>query len=106
MGTIRLFLSLLTAMTSLLDRIVGVIAGFQSREAELRQQLADALANDAADAQAIEEAQAAAAAASDRATAAEALVAQLQTTATDATSQLQAIEQFIGSVEQPATPAE
>jgi hypothetical protein len=35
-------------MTALLDCIVGVIAGFRSREASLRKQLAEALADDAA----------------------------------------------------------
>ena len=42
-------LSPFRAMTALLDRIVGVIAGYQSREASLRQHLAEALADDAAD---------------------------------------------------------
>ena len=44
-----LFLSPLKTMTALLDRLVGVFARFQSREADLRRQLADALADDAAD---------------------------------------------------------
>jgi hypothetical protein len=51
---LHLLLSPLRSMTALLDRIVGVIAGFQSREATLRQQLADALEDDAADAAAID----------------------------------------------------
>jgi hypothetical protein len=63
---------------ALLDRIVGVIAGFQSREANLRQQLAEALADDAADDAAIAAAQRDALAAMERAATAEALMAQLQ----------------------------
>jgi len=77
-----LLLSPLKSMTALLDRIVGVIAGFQSREADLRQRLADALADDAL-------------AAMERAATAEALMAQLQASADDATSQLTAIDAFI-----------
>lgn len=82
-------------MTALLDRIVGVIAGFQSREADLRQRLADALADDAADAVAIDAARRDALAAMERAATAEALMAQLQASADDATSQLSAIDAFI-----------
>jgi hypothetical protein len=82
-------------MTALLDRIVGVIAGFQSREADLRQRLADALANDAADDAAIDAARRDALAAMERAATAEAVMAQLQASADDATSQLTAIDAFI-----------
>jgi len=82
-------------MTALLDRIVGVIAGFQSREADLRQRLADALADDAADAAAIDAARRDALAAMERAATAEALMAQLQASADDANSQLTAIDAFI-----------
>jgi hypothetical protein len=82
-------------MTALLDRIVGVIAGFQSREADLRQRLADALADDAADAAAIDAARRDALAAMERAATAEALMAQLQASADDANSQLSAIDAFI-----------
>ena len=82
-------------MTAVLDRIVGVIAGFQSREADLRQRLADALADDAADADAIDAARRDALAAMERAATAEALMAQLQASADDANSQLSAIDAFI-----------
>jgi hypothetical protein len=82
-------------MTALLDRIVGVIAGFQSREADLRERLADALADDAADAAAIDAARRDALAAMERAATAEALMAQLQASADDANSQLSAIDAFI-----------
>lgn len=82
-------------MTALLDRIVGVIAGFQSREADLRQRLADALADDAADDAAIDAARRDALTAMERAATAEALMVQLQASADDATSQLTAIEAFI-----------
>jgi hypothetical protein len=82
-------------MTALLDRIVGVIAGFQSREADLRQRLADALADDAADAAAIDAARRDALTAMERAATAEALMAQLQASADDAASQLSAIDAFI-----------
>ena len=97
-------------MTALLDRIVGVIAGFQSREANLRQQLAEALADDAADDAAIAAAQRDALTAMERAGTAEALMAQLQASAKDADTQLQAIgayiDQFVPALtEQPETPA-
>jgi hypothetical protein len=82
-------------MTALLDRIVGVIAGFQSREATLRKQLADALADDAADEAEIAAARSDALAAMERAATAEALMPQLQASADDATSQLTAIDAFI-----------
>ncbi len=82
-------------MTALLDRIVGVIAGFQSREASLRQQLAEALADDAADDAAIAAAQRDALVAMERATTAEGLMAQLQASARDADTQLQAIGAYI-----------
>ncbi|MFN9872319.1 MAG: hypothetical protein ACK55E_12885 [Cyanobacteriota bacterium] len=82
-------------MTALLDRIVGVIAGFQSREASLRQQLAEALADDAADDAAIAAAQRDALVAVERAATAEALMAQLQASARDTDTQLQAIGAYI-----------
>jgi hypothetical protein len=97
-------------MTALLDRIVGVIAGFQSREASLRQQLAEALADDAADDAAIAAAQRDALTAMERAATAEGLMAQLQASARDADTQLQAIgayiDQFVRALtEQPDGPA-
>ena len=82
-------------MTALLDRIVGVIAGFQSREANLRQQLAEALSDDAADEAAIAAAQRDALAAMERAATAEALMAQLQASAADAQGQLDAIGTYL-----------
>jgi hypothetical protein len=82
-------------MNALLDRIVGVIAGFQSREASLRQQLAEALADDAADDAAIAAAQRDALAAMERAATAEALMVQLQASARDTDTQLQAIGAYI-----------
>jgi hypothetical protein len=98
-------------MTALLDRIVAVIAGFQSREANLRQQLAEALSDDAADEAAIAAAQRDALAAMERAATAEALMAQLQASAQDADTQLQAIgaylDQFVPALtdtEGPAVP--
>ncbi|QPN64073.1 hypothetical protein [Synechococcus sp. CBW1004] len=92
---LHLFFSPFKAMNALLDRIVAVIADFQSREADLRQQLADALEDDAADAAAIDAARRDALAAMERAATAEALMAQLQASADDATSQLTAIDAFI-----------
>lgn len=92
---LSLFLSPLKAMTTVLDRIVGVIAGFQSREANLRQQLADALSDDAADEAAIAAAQRDALAAMERAATAEALMAQLQASAADAQGQLDAIGTYL-----------
>ncbi len=92
---LSLFLSPIKAMTALLDRIVGVIAGFQSREADLRQQLADALSDDAADEAAIAAAQRDALAAMERAATAEALMAQLQASAADAQAQLDAIGTYL-----------
>jgi hypothetical protein len=92
---LHLLFSPLKSMTALLDRIVGVIAGFQSREADLRQRLADALADDAADEAEIAAARSDALAAMERAATAEALMAQLQASADDATSQLSAIDAFI-----------
>ena len=50
---LRFLFSPLKTMTALLDRLVGVFSRFQSREADLRRQLADALADDAADEAAI-----------------------------------------------------
>jgi hypothetical protein len=98
-------------MTALLDRIVAVIAGFQSREAGLRQQLAEALSDDAADEAAIAAAQRDALASMERAATAEALMAQLQASAQDADTQLQAIgaylDQFVPALtdtEGPAVP--
>ena len=98
-------------MTALLDRIVAVIAGFQSREANLRQQLAEALSDDAADEAAIAAAQRDALAAMERAATAEALMAQLRASAQDADTQLQAIgayiDQFVPAltdIESPALP--
>jgi hypothetical protein len=85
-------------MTALLNRIVGVIAGFQSREASLRQQLAEALAVDAADDAAIAAAQRDALAAMERAATADALMAQLQASARDADTQLQTIGAYIDQV--------
>ena len=107
---LHLFFSPFKAMNALLDRIVGVIAGFQSREANLRQQLAEALADDAADDAAIAAAQRDALTAMERAATAEALMAQLQASADDATSQLTAIDAFIDQfvpalTEQPDGPA-
>ena len=97
-------IALLRLMTALLDRIVGVIAGFQAREADLSQRLADALADDAADEADIQAARNQARAASDRAAAAEALVAQLQVTANDTTSQLAASGDFIAQFEPAPAP--
>jgi hypothetical protein len=110
---LHLFFSLFKAMNALLDRIVGVIAGFQSREASLRQQLAEALADDAADDAAIAAAQRDALTAMERAATAEALMVQLQASAKDADTQLQAIgayvDQFVPALtdqaESPALPA-
>lgn len=96
-------------MTALLDRIVAVIAGFQSREANLRQQLAEALSDDAADEAAIAAAQRDALAAMERAATAEALMAQLQASAQDADTQLQAIgaylDQFVPALTDPESPS-
>jgi len=96
-------------MTALLDRIVGVIAGFQSREAGLRQQLAEALSDDAADEAAIAAAQRDALAAMERAATAEALMAQLRASAHDSDTQLQAIgayiDQFVPALTDTESPA-
>ena len=106
---LSLFLSPIKAMTALLDRIVGVIAGFQSREANLRQQLADALTDDSADEAAIGAAQRDALAATERAATAEALMAQLQASAADAQGQLDAIgtylDQFVPALTDTVVPA-
>jgi hypothetical protein len=106
---LSLFLSPFKAMTALLDRIVGVIAGFQSREADLRQQLAEALSDDAADEAAIAAAQRDALAAMERAATAEALMAQLQASAADAQGQLDAIDtyldQFVPALTDTEVPA-
>ncbi|MCX5966866.1 MAG: hypothetical protein NTV57_04300 [Cyanobacteria bacterium] len=82
-------------MTALLDRLVGVFSRFQSREADLRRQLADALADDAADEAAIAAARKDALAAMERAATAEALMAQLKASAEDASSQLSAIGTYL-----------
>ena len=82
-------------MTALLDRLVGVFARFQSREADLRRQLADALADDAADEAAIAAAREDALAAMERTATAEGLIAQLQASTDDANSQLGAIGTFL-----------
>ena len=89
------FLSPLKTMTALLDRLVGVFARFQSREADLRRQLADALADDAADEAAIAAAREDALAAMERTATAEGLIAQLQASNDDANSQLAAIGTFL-----------
>jgi hypothetical protein len=110
--TLRFLCSLVfpfRTMTALLDRIVGVIAGFQSREAGLRQQLAEALSDDAADEAAIAAAQRDALAAMERAATAEALMAQLRASAQDADTQLQAIgayiDQFVPALTDTESPA-
>ncbi|MCX5966947.1 MAG: hypothetical protein NTV57_04730 [Cyanobacteria bacterium] len=82
-------------MTALLDRLVGVFSRFQSREADLRRQLADALADDAADEAAIAAARKDALAAIERAATAEALMVQLKASAEDASSQLSAIGTYL-----------
>ena len=92
---LRFLFSLLKTMTALLDRLVGVFSRFQSREADLRQQLADALADDAADEAAIAAARKDAVAAMERAAMAEALMAQLKASAEDASSQLSAIGTYL-----------
>ena len=90
-----LVFSPLKTMTALLDRLVGVFSRFQSREADLRRQLADALADDAADEAAIAAARKDALAAMERAATAEALMAQLKASAEDASSQLSAIGTYL-----------
>ena len=107
---LRFLFSPLKTMTALLDRLVGVFSRFQSREADLRRQLADALADDAADEAAIAAARKDALAAMERAATAEALMAQLKASAEDASSQLSAIgtylDQFVPALtEQPDGPA-
>ena len=92
---LRFLFSPLKTMTALLDRLVGVFSRFQSREADLRRQLADALADDAADEAAIATARKDALAAIDRAATAEALMAQLKASAEDASSQLSAIGTYL-----------
>ena len=81
---LRFLFSPLKTMTALLDRLVGVFSRFQSREADLRRQLADALADDAADEAAIAAARKDALAAMERAATAEVLMAQLKASAEDA----------------------
>ncbi len=92
---LRFLFSPLKTMTALLDRLVGVFSRFQSREADLRRQLADALADDAADEAAIAAARKDALAAIERAATAEALMAQLKASAEDASSQLSAIGTYL-----------
>ena len=92
---LRFLFSSLKTMTALLDRLVGVFSRFQSREADLRRQLADALADDAADEAAIAAARKDALAAMERAATAEALMAQLKASAEDASSQLSAIGTYL-----------
>ena len=92
---LRFLFSSLKTMTALLDRLVGVFSRFQSREADLRRQLADALADDAADEAAIATARKDALAAMERAATAEALMAQLKASAEDASSQLSAIGTYL-----------
>ena len=92
---LRFLFSPLKTMTALLDRLVGVFSRFQSREADLRRQLADALADDAADEAAIAAARKDALAAMERAATAEALMAQLKASAEDASSQLSAIGTYL-----------
>ena len=92
---LRFLFSPLKTMTALLDRLVGVCSRFQSREADLRRQLADALADDAADEAAIAAARKDALAAMERAATAEALMAQLKASAEDASSQLSAIGTYL-----------
>ena len=92
---LRFLFSPLKTMTALLDRLVGVFSRFQSREADLRRQLADALADDAADEAAIATARKDALAAMERAATAEALMAQLKASAEDASSQLSAIGTYL-----------
>ena len=92
---LRFLFSPLKTMTALLDRLVGVCSRFQSREADLRRQLADALADDAADEAAIAAARKDALAAMERAATAEALMAQLKASAEDASSQLSSIGTYL-----------
>ena len=92
---LRFLFSPLKTMTALLDRLVGVFSRFQSREADLRRQLADALADDAADEAAIAAARKDALAAMERAATAEALMVQLKASAEDASSQLSAISTYL-----------
>ena len=92
---LRFLFSPLKTMTALLDRLVGVFSRFQSREADLRRQLADALADDAADEAAIATARKDALAAMERAATAEALMVQLKASAEDASSQLSAIGTYL-----------
>ena len=92
---LRFLFSPLKTMTALLDRLVGVFSRFQSREADLRRQLADALADDAADEAAIAAARKDALAAMERAATAESLMAQLKASAEDASSQLSAIGTYL-----------
>ena len=92
---LRFLFSPLKTMTALLDRLVGVFSRFQSREADLRRQLADALADDAADEAAIAAARKDALAAMERAATAEALMVQVKASAEDASSQLSAIGTYL-----------
>ena len=103
---LRFLFSTLKTMTALLDRLVGVFSRFQSREADLRRQLADALADDAADEAAIAAARKDALAAMERAATAEALMVQLKASAEDASSQLSAIGTYLDQFVPGLTPVE
>ncbi len=103
---LRFHFSPLKTMTALLDRLVGVFSRFQSREADLRRQLADALADDAADEAAIAAARKDALAAMERAATAEALMVQLKASAEDANSQLSAIGTYLDQFVPALTPVE
>ena len=103
---LRFLFSPLKTMTALLDRLVGVLSRFQSREADLRRQLADALADDAADEATIAAARKDALAAMERAATAEALMAQLKASAEDASSQLSAIGTYLDQFVPALTPEE
>ena len=103
---LRFLFSSLKTMTALLDRLVGVFSRFQSREADLRRQLADALADDAADEAAVAAARKDALAAMERAATAEALMAQLKASAEDASSQLSAIGTYLDQFVPALTPVE
>ncbi len=97
-------------MNALLDRIVGVIASFQTREADLREQLADALEDATADEAEIAAARRDAQAAMERAATAEALMAQLQASSEDATGKLTAVDafldQFVPALTEPLVAAD
>jgi hypothetical protein len=75
---LRLITAAFKAMTSLLELIVSVVAGKESEIADLKEQLAIALADDAADDEAVAQAQADAAAARELADTAAAEAAELK----------------------------